>query len=50
VLEDVWSNPQRLAPSSFLVASRFYRWQKAGVWQHLFETVQQQADAEGGLN
>jgi transposase len=32
------------------VASRFYRWQKAGIWQHLFEAAQQQADAEGRLN
>jgi transposase len=32
------------------VASRFYRWQKAGIWQRLFEAVQQQADAEGHIN
>jgi transposase len=32
------------------VASRFYRWQKAGLWQRLFEAVQQQADAEGKIN
>jgi transposase len=32
------------------VASRFYRWQKAGVWQRLFDTVQQQADAAGQLD
>ena len=32
------------------VASRFYRWQKAGIWQPLFEAVQQQADAEGRLH
>ena len=32
------------------VASRFYRGQKAGLWQRLFEAVQQQADAEGKIN
>jgi transposase len=32
------------------VASRFYRWQKAGIWQRLLEAVQQQADAKGNLN
>jgi transposase len=31
------------------VASRFYRWRKAGIWQRLFEAVQQQADAEGKI-
>jgi len=29
------------------VASRFYRWRKAGLWEHLFAVVQQQADANG---
>jgi transposase len=46
--------PWRDLPKRFgcwsTVASRFYRWQKAGIWQHLFEAVQQQADAEGRLN
>jgi transposase len=32
------------------VASRFYRWGKAGIWQRLFEAVPQQADAEGQIN
>lgn len=32
------------------VASRFYRWRKAGIWQRLFEAMQQQADAEGKIN
>jgi transposase len=32
------------------VASRVYRWRKAGLWQRLFEAVQQQADAEGKIN
>ena len=46
--------PWRDLPKRFgcwsTVASRFYRWQQAGIWQHLFEAVQQQADAEGRLN
>lgn len=32
------------------MASRFYRWQKAGIWQGCFEAVQQQADAQGQIN
>jgi len=32
------------------VASRFYRCQKAGIWQGCFEAVQQQADAQGQIN
>src|SRR5713101_5145683 len=32
------------------VASRFYRWRKAGIWQRLFEAVPQQADAAGKIN
>src|SRR3712207_6788430 len=32
------------------VASRFYRWQKAGVFQHLFAALTQQADAAGQLD
>jgi transposase len=46
--------PWRDLPKRFgcwsTVASRFYRWQKAGIWQPLFEAVQQQADAEGRLH
>ena len=29
------------------VASRFYRWVKAGIWQRVLEALQQQADAQG---
>jgi len=29
------------------VASRFYRWQRAGLWGRLFAAVQAQADADG---
>ena len=32
------------------VASRFYRWRKAGIWVRLFAAVQQQADAAGQLD
>jgi len=35
------------APQCGARASRFYRWRKAGIWQRLFEAVQQQADAAG---
>jgi transposase len=31
------------------VASRFYRWRKAGIWQRLLQNIQQQADARGEL-
>jgi transposase len=33
-----------------MVASRFYRWQKAGVFQHIFDALKQQADAAGQLD
>jgi transposase len=32
------------------VVSRFYRWRIAGVWQHIFAKLQEQADAEGKLD
>ena len=32
------------------MASRFYRWRKAGLWDRLFEAIQQQADTAGKLN
>lgn len=31
------------------VASRFYRWQRAGIWERSFAAAQAQADAEGKL-
>jgi transposase len=31
------------------IASRFYRWRKAGIWQRLLHTIQQQADARREL-
>lgn len=41
--------PERYGPWS-TVASRFYRWRQAGVWERLFAELQRQADAEGRLN
>jgi transposase len=38
--------PERYSPWR-TVASRFYRWQKGGVFQRLFDTLKQQADATG---
>ncbi len=32
------------------VASRFYRWQTAGVWQRILAALQQHADQQGQLN
>jgi transposase len=32
------------------VASRFYRWRKAGIWARLFAAVQQHADGGGQLD
>ena len=32
------------------VSSRFYCWRRAGIWQRLFESVQQQADAAGQMD
>jgi len=41
--------PERYGPWQ-TVASRFYRWRKAGTWERLFAAVQQQADAAGQLD
>jgi transposase len=41
--------PERYGPWG-TVASRFYRWRKAGLWQRLFEAIRQQADAAGKLH
>jgi transposase len=32
------------------VATRFYRWVRAGVWEHVLGELQRQADAEGELD
>ena len=31
------------------MASRFYRWRKAGIWQQILDALQQQADTTGAL-
>ena len=41
--------PERYGPWR-TVASHFYRWRKAGIFQRLFDTVKQQADATGQLD
>ena len=41
--------PKRYGPWS-TVYSRFWRWQRAGVWDRLFAAVQQQEDAAGHLD
>ena len=45
-----WADlPERYGPSA-TVATRFYRWRKAGIWDRILEAVQQQADAEGRID
>ena len=41
--------PERYGPWQ-TVSSRFYRWRQAGIWQRLFEAVQQQANAAGQVD
>src|SRR3712207_4094804 len=41
--------PERYGPWS-TVYSRFWRWQRAGLWDRLFAAVQQRADAAGRLD
>jgi transposase len=41
--------PERYGPWR-TVASPFYRWQRAGLWQHVFDAVKQPAQASGQLN
>jgi len=41
--------PERYGPWQ-TVATRFYRWRKAGIWDRLFAAVQQRADAAGHLD
>ena len=41
--------PQSYGPWS-TIASRFYRWRKAGIWQQILEQLQQQADRAGELD
>src|SRR5258708_25262222 len=32
------------------ISSRFYRWQKAGIWQQILDKLQSQADSQGKLD
>ncbi len=41
--------PERYGPWQTL-ATRFYRWQKQGIWQRSLETLQAHADAAGDLD
>jgi len=41
--------PERYSPWS-TVSGRFYHWRKIGLWQQIFESLQQQADEQGDLN
>jgi transposase len=47
-------SPWRALPERYgswkTVSSRFYRWQKAGVWDRILVALQQKADAEGRLD
>jgi transposase len=47
-------SPWRSLPERYgswkTVSSRFYRWQRAGVWDRIFLTLQQKADAKGRLD
>lgn len=39
-----WRDLPRQYGSWHTVSSRFYRWRRAGIWQHIFAALQQQAD------
>jgi transposase len=47
-------SPWRALPDRYgswkTVSSRFYRWQRAGVWNRVLSDVQRQADTEGRLD
>ena len=47
-------SPWRSLPGRYgswkTVSSRFYRWQKAGVWDRVLSALQRRADAEGRLD
>jgi transposase len=47
-------SPWRSLPERYgswkTVSSRFYRWQKAGIWDRILAALQRQADAEGWLD
>jgi transposase len=41
--------PERFGPWS-TIANRFYRWQRQGVWQHVFLSLLREADQQGQIN
>jgi transposase len=41
--------PERYGPSG-TVSSRYYRWRKQGIWDHIFAELQAQADQDGNLD
>ena len=47
-------SPWRALPERYgswkTVSSRFYRWQKAGVWSRILASLQRRADADGRLD
>jgi transposase len=47
-------SPWRSLPERYgswkTISSRFYRWQKAGIWDRILAALQRQADAEGRLD
>ena len=47
-------SPWRFLPERYgswkTVSSRFYRWQRAGVWDRVLAALQRRADAEGRLD
>ncbi len=47
-------SPWRSIPTRFgswkTVSSRFYRWQKAGIWDRVLSELQRRADADGRLD
>jgi transposase len=45
-----WRDLPKLYGKWKTVVSRFYRWRKAGIWQHAFAKLQEQADADGKLD
>ena len=51
---DRTGSPWRDLPEKYgpwrTVASRFYRWQKAGVWDQVLKALQSQKEAEGELD
>ncbi len=52
----IWrtGSPWRSLPERYgswkTVSSRFYRWEKAGVWNRILSALQQKADAKGRLD